>query len=320
MKDLSQKNKIIVFGGGTGLSCLLEGLKLFPLDVTTVISVSDNGSSTGVLKEELDIPAVGDIGKVLLAMSNADDEYIDMMQYRFKEGTLNNHPVRNIMLAALIATQGSLAEATKYMSRLLDVKGTVLPLSEEKVDLVGIGINGEKYYGEEEVGRNALHIVKLEYDHQISVYKDIPKQIKKADMLVFSPGSLYTSIIPHLIAKEVVEAIDESNAPIMYVSNLVTQPGETDNFTVSDHINVLNKYLGMRKVDYVIANNEMISPKILEKYVNEENKHQVILDEEKINETGARLIADDIIYIDEGKVRHNYIKTSYLIFSKLMKK
>ena len=126
--------KIVVFGGGTGLSCVLSGLKLFPLDVTTVIAVSDNGSSTGVLKEELNIPAVGDIGKVLLSMANVDSDFVNLMGYRFsKEGSLHNHPVRNIMLAALIDTKGSLAEATKYMAKLLQVKGTVLPLTEEKV-------------------------------------------------------------------------------------------------------------------------------------------------------------------------------------------
>ncbi|MBR4413283.1 MAG: YvcK family protein, partial [Lachnospiraceae bacterium] len=119
--------KIVVFGGGTGLSCVLSGLKLFPLDVTTVIAVSDNGSSTGVLKEELNIPAVGDIGKVLLSMANVDADFVNLMGYRFsKEGSLHNHPVRNIMLAALIDTKGSLAEATKYMAKLLQVKGTVL--------------------------------------------------------------------------------------------------------------------------------------------------------------------------------------------------
>ena len=130
--------KVVVFGGGTGLSCLLSGLKLFPIDVTTVIAVSDNGSSTGILKEELDIPAVGDVGKVLLAMANVDDEFVRLLRYRFsKDGRLYNHPVRNILLAALIDLKGSLTEATRYMCTLLNIRGTVLPLTEEKVELVG---------------------------------------------------------------------------------------------------------------------------------------------------------------------------------------
>ena len=130
--------KIIVFGGGTGLSCLLSGLKQFPVDVTTVITVSDNGSSTGVLKEELDIPAVGDVGKVLISMANVDEDFVQLLRYRFsKDGSLHNHPVRNIMLAALIDMKGSLSEATGTMCRLLNIKGTVLPLTEEKVELIG---------------------------------------------------------------------------------------------------------------------------------------------------------------------------------------
>ena len=131
--------KVVVFGGGTGLSCLLSGLKLFPIDVTTVIAVSDNGSSTGILKEELDIPAVGDVGKVLLAMANVDDEFVRLLRYRFsKDGSLHNHPVRNIILAALIDLQGNLTDATRYMCKLLNIKGTVLPLTVEMVDLVGV--------------------------------------------------------------------------------------------------------------------------------------------------------------------------------------
>ncbi|MBR5474093.1 MAG: YvcK family protein, partial [Lachnospiraceae bacterium] len=146
--------KVVVFGGGTGLSCLLSGLKMFPIDVTTVIAVSDNGSSTGVLKEELNIPAVGDVGKVLLAMANVDDDFIDLLGYRFrKEGTLHNHPVRNIILAALIDLQGSLSEAARYMCKLLNVRGTVLPLTEEKVELVGESAD-KAYFGEEEVSQN----------------------------------------------------------------------------------------------------------------------------------------------------------------------
>ena len=115
--------KVVIFGGGTGLSCILSGLKLFPIDVTTVIAVSDNGSSTGKLKEELNIPAVGDVGKVLLSMANVDEDFIDLLSYRFQKGSLNTHPVRNIVLAALIDLKGNLTEATKYMCKLLDIKG-----------------------------------------------------------------------------------------------------------------------------------------------------------------------------------------------------
>lgn len=191
--------KILIFGGGTGLSCVLSGLKLFPVEVTSVIAVSDDGSSTGVLKEELDIPAVGDLGKVLLSMANVDEDFLSLLRYRFKkDGTLYNHPVRNILLAALIDLKGDLTEASKYMCKLLNIKGEVLPLTGEKVELVG---HGEKdtYLGECEVSQNICNIRDLTYDHPFKVSQEVIDKMNEADLIILSPGSLYTSIIPHLI-------------------------------------------------------------------------------------------------------------------------
>ncbi|MBP3217976.1 MAG: YvcK family protein [Lachnospiraceae bacterium] len=310
--------KVVVFGGGTGLSCLLSGLKLFPIDVTTVIAVSDNGSSTGVLKEELDIPAVGDVGKVLLAMANVDDDFVKLLRYRFsKDGSLHNHPVRNIILAALIDLQGNLTDATRYMCRLLNVKGTVLPLTEEKVDLVGVS-DSREYFGEEEVSQNIRNIRRLRYDHDITVRQEIIDRILDADLIIFSPGSLYTSILPHLIAPAVRDALAATKAPLMYVSNLVTQPGETDGYQVSQHIGVLNRYLKDRKIDVVIANTADIDQRIITKYLSTENKTMVLLDRTEVEEEGAEIIEGDVFCIEEEKVRHDALKTSYLIFSYLM--
>lgn len=307
--------KVVVFGGGTGISNLLSGLKLFPLDVTTVIAVSDNGSSTGVLKEELDIPAVGDIGKVLLSMANVDGDFVNLLRYRFsKEGSLHNHPVRNIMLAALIDTKGSLTEATKYMAKILRVKGTVLPLTEEKVELVGIG-ESEEFFGEESVSQNVKNIEKLAYDHEIHVGQEIKDAIKDADLIIFSPGSLYTSILPHLLSGEVVTAVNNANAPVMYVSNLVSQPGETDGYSVGDHIAVINKYLNGRKVDVVVANSGDVDTKIRKKYLDTEGKTIVPL----TGVDGIVVIADDIFSIEEERIRHDALKTAYLIFSYIMR-
>ncbi|MBQ1290181.1 MAG: YvcK family protein [Lachnospiraceae bacterium] len=310
--------KVVVFGGGTGLSCLLSGLKLFPIDVTTVIAVSDNGSSTGILKEELDIPAVGDVGKVLLAMANVDDEFVRLLRYRFsKDGSLHNHPVRNIILAALIDLQGNLTDATRYMCKLLNIKGTVLPLTEEKVDLVGVS-DGREYFGEEEVSQNIRNIRRLRYDHDITVRQEIIDRILDADLIIFSPGSLYTSILPHLIAPAVRSALSETKAPLMYVSNLVTQPGETDGYQVSQHIAVLNRYLKDRKIDVVIANTADIDQRIITKYLATENKTMVLLDRSNVEAEGAEIIEGDVFCIEEEKVRHDALKTSYLIFSYLM--
>ena len=309
--------KVVIFGGGTGLSCILSGLKLFPIDVTTVIAVSDNGSSTGTLKEELNIPAVGDVGKVLLSMANVDEDFIDLLSYRFEKGSLNNHPVRNIVLAALIDLKGNLTEATKYMCKLLDIKGTVLPLTGEKIDLVGESTERE-YFGEEAVSRNIRNISRLSYDHDIKIEQEIREKIEEADLIIFSAGSLYTSIVPHLLAPEVRSALEETKAPLLYISNLVTQPGETDIQTVSRHVEILNEYLGSRKIDLVVANNGTVDENVRERYLSAENKRIVQVDHITLEKMGVQIIEDDIFCIEDEKIRHNALKTAFLIFSYLM--
>ena len=310
--------KVLIFGGGTGLSCILSGLKLFPVEVTSVIAVSDDGSSTGVLKEELDIPAVGDLGKVLLSMANVDEDFLKLLRYRFKkDGTLYNHPVRNILLAALIDLKGDLTEASKYMCKLLKIKGEVLPLTGEKVDLIGHG-ETDTYVGECEVSLNIRNIRNLTYDHPIKVSPAIIDKMHEADLIILSPGSLYTSIIPHLIAPDVKKALHEISAPIMYISNLVCQPGETDEYTVSDHVKALNQYLGDRHVDIVVANNGQIAEEITDVYRIKEQKSVVKFDEEELLHLGVKIIADDVVHIDHGSIRHDELKTAYLVFSYLM--
>lgn len=311
--------KIVIFGGGTGISCLLSGLKLFPVDVTAVIAVSDDGSSAGQLKREFDIPAVGDVGKVLISMANVDQDFKDLLSYRFtKESFLENHPIKNILLTALIDLKGNLTDATKCMCNLLNIKGSILPLTEEKVDLVGEGKNGKKYLGEESISQNAKNIKRLKYDKDFKVRDEILTKIKEADLIIFSSGSLYTSILPHLLNSQIKRALKETAAPIMYVCNLVSQPGETDGFTVGDHIEVINSYLDKRKVDIVIANNSIVDKNVVDKYMLLENKSLIAIDKDKIASTGARLIEDKIFAIDNGMIRHNSLKTAYLIFSYLM--
>ena len=313
--------KVVVFGGGTGLSCLVSGLKLFPMDVTAVIAVSDNGSSTGQLKAELDIPAVGDVGKVLLSMANVDDDFVKLLRYRFqKEGTsLNNHPVRNILLAALIDLKGNLTEAARYMSGMLNIRGTVLPLTEERVDLVGTTRDhGDAIFGEEAVSQNIQSITDLRYDHDIHVNREVIRQIKESDLIIFSMGSLYTSVLPHLLSEEVRQALCRAKAPLLYVSNLVTQPGETDGYRVSDHLGVLNRYLRDRRIDVVLANNGQIDEPVKERYLLTENKTVVELDREQVTALGTEIIEDGVFCIEDEKLRHNALKTAYLIFSYLM--
>lgn len=309
---------VVVFGGGTGLSHLLSGLKLFPVNVTAVISVADNGRSTGTLKRELNIPAVGDIGKVMLTMANGDQELIDLLSYRFKNPSLENHPIRNILMAALIDQKGNLTDAIDFMCRLLKINGRILPNTEDKVELVGIMEDGTKIVGEENITYSDKKIKELKYDKKFNVNEEVLKSIKNADLIIFSPGSLYTSILPHIIVEEIKDAINKSKAKKMYVCNLFTQPGETDDFKVSDHIKVIEKYI--EHIDVVISNNKNIPYKTRQKYQREEEKDLVKVDKREIEKLNTQLISDKLYVFSkvDGTIKHDSLKTSYLIFSYLM--
>ena len=315
--------KVVVLGGGTGMSYLLRGLKDFPVDITAVITVSDNGRSTGKLREEFHTPAVGDIRKVITNLSQIDEPIKDMMSYRFKTSSdLNGHAVGNLILTAMLDITGSLKDSIQYLSKILDVRHTVLPISEDSdLTLMGMDKDGNIVEGEEQITMAHRQFEKIFYKHEPKVTKEVIDAIDKADLIIFSMGSLYTSILPNIICKSVQEALDRSKAPIMYLCNIVTQPGETDNFTVSDHVKLLNKYLNHKKVDVVIANNKEIGEKMAKKYETEEQKDPVLVDEKEIENIGVELIADDLLIIDtDNTLKHNSLKLSSLIFSYLMRK
>ena len=311
--------KIVIFGGGSGLSQLLKGLKLFPIDITAVVSVSDNGRSTGRLREELNIPAVGDISKVLLAMSDTDEDIQDLMNYRFvKSKSLGNHSVKNLLLTALLDLKGNFESSIEVLSKIMDVKGTVLPFSDDCINLVGVTKEGKEIVGEEEVSANAAEIVQLKYDKDYKVNPKIYKAIDEADLIIFSSGSLLTSILPHLLDKDLANYIYKAKAKKAYICNLFTQPGETDGFKVSDHIKTLNKYLGENGIDIVIANSVHKDSELIDKYKTLEQKDQVKLDPKEIKRLDVELIHDDLAIIEGGYYRHDSLKTAYLIFSYLM--
>ncbi|MBR4694199.1 MAG: YvcK family protein [Bacilli bacterium] len=310
--------KIVIFGGGSGLSQLLKGIMQFPWDVTAVVSVSDNGSSTGRLREEFDIPAVGDITKVLMAMSTESKGVKDLFNYRFNnESSLGNHTIRNLIMTALLDQHGNFAHSLPILCDLLDVKGKILPLTEDNVDLVGITKDGKKIVGEEQITESKSKIVDLKYSKKVKATPKVIEAIKQADLIIFSSGSLLTSILPNLIVPEIVEAIENSKAKTMYICNMLTQPGETDNFKVSDHIKVLQKHLGSRKVDVVIANTAKI-PRNMSLLVKSEGKDTVDIDDKNLEKMGVKVIEEKLFKVEDGYVRHNSLKTAYLIFSYLM--
>ena len=311
--------KIVIFGGGSGLSQMLKGLKLFPIDITAVVSVSDNGGSTLRLRKDFNIPAVGDISKVLISMSNTDKDIINLMNYRFKQSkSLGNHSVKNLLLTALLEQKGNFASAIPVLAKLLDVEGRILPITEDNAELMGITEDNKKVYGETSITKTKKKIIKITYDHEVKANPEVLEAISEADLIVFSSGSLLTSIIPNIIIKDIVKAIKKSKAPKLYICNLVTQPGETDDYKVSNHIEELEKYLGKGTINIVLANNVEIPQELVKKYATEEQKDPVILDEEALNQRNVKVIKDKMYTIEDGFLRHDTLKTGYLVFSILM--
>lgn len=312
--------KIVIFGGGSGLSQILKGLKLFPVDITAVVSVADNGRSTGRLRKEMNIPAVGDITKVMLSMANINEDLEKLMNYRFtKSKTLGDHSIKNLLLTALLDIKGNFASSLPIMEDLLDIdNGKILPLTEDSVNLVGVTDDNQIIIGEEQITESKYHIKEIKYDKPINVNEKVIKAVREADLIIFSSGSLYTSIIPHLIDSALVEEIVNSKAKRMYLCNLFTQPGETDNFKVSDHIKTLEKYLGVGNVNLVVANSKKMSSSLAEKYSTDEQKDPVELDKDVLEAMNVHVISDKLFKIDGEHYRHDSLKTAYMIFSYLM--
>lgn len=312
--------KVVVLGGGTGMSYLLKGLKEFPLDITAVITVSDNGRSTGKLRKEFNTPAVGDIRKVITNLSGIDEPIKKMMEYRFNTSSdLNGHAVGNLILTSMLEITGSLKDSINCLSKLLDVKHKVLPISEDSnLILMGVEEDGTIVEGEEQITKAHRKFERICYKEEPKVLPEVVDAIKDADLIIFSMGSLFTSILPNIICKQVKEAINDSKAPLMYLCNAVTQPGETDNFTVSDHVKMLNSYLD-RNIDVVIASNTKISKEMAKKYETEEQKEPVEIDYENIEKVGVELIEGDLLTIDDNTLKHDSLKLSSLIFSYLMR-
>ena len=309
--------KLVVLGGGTGQSVLLKGLKQFPFDITAVVSVCDDGKSTGKIREEFNIPAVGDIRRVLIALSETEDIVERLVNYRFSsKGDFNGHTVGNLILAALTDIGGNLSSGIKLISEILNMKGEVLPLTDECVTLMGEMEDGEVIEGEHHITLSPKKIKKVFYKEKAKANKEVLDKIKESDAIILSMGSLYTSIIPNLLCKDVVKAIDNSNAKIIYVCNVVTQPGETDNFKASDHVKLLNKYLSKRKVDILITNSEEIDPEIVKIYETQEQKDLVVVDSNNIK---IEHINKPLIKVENNIIRHDNVKLALEIMNILIK-
>ena len=312
---MSTKIKVVTIGGGTGLSVLLRGLKKYPLEITAVVTVADDGGSSGKIRSDMNIPSPGDIRNVIAALSDVEPYLEKMFQYRFDSGEVKGHPVGNLMIAAMTDIHGDFSTAIKVMSRILNVRGTVLPTTNDIATLNAVLSDGEIIRGESSITK-AGGVIDHVYitPSRVKPNEDVLKAIEEADYIIMGPGSLYTSIIPNLVISNVAEKIRESNAKKIYVCNVMTQHGETDNYSVCDHIVAINKHVEENIFDLVIANSREFDDSILSKY-HKEKQEPVKIDHEKIEALGIKLIKNnDVGIVDNNTIRHNADKVSELIY------
>ena len=312
---MSTKVKVVTIGGGTGLSVLLRGLKKYPLDITAIVTVADDGGSSGKIRSDMNIPSPGDIRNVIAALSDVEPYLEKMFQYRFDSGEVKGHPVGNLMIAAMTDIHGDFSTAVKVMSRILNVRGTVLPTTNDIATLNAVLSTGEIIRGESSI-TEAGGVIDHVYitPSRVKPNEDVLRAIEQADYIIMGPGSLYTSIIPNLVISKVSEKIRESNAKKIYVCNVMTQHGETDNYSVSDHVVAINKHVEENIFDLVIANSREFDDSILSKY-HKEKQDPVKIDQEKIKELGIKLIKNnDVGIVDNNTIRHNADKVSELIY------
>lgn len=311
--------KVVVLGGGTGLSVLLRGLKLFPVDITAVVTVADDGSSSGILREEFNMPAVGDLRNVLVSLSYVEPLVEQLLQYRFETySDLNNHPMGNLLLAALFNITGNLTDSLEALSKILNIKGKVLPFTEDKAVLVAHTKDKQTIVGESNITKAGKKIDYIEYKNNVKVTKEVITSLEEADLIILGIGSLYTSVIPNLLSKEIKKTLINSKAKKMYICNIMTEHGETDNFNVSDCVKQLNKYVGKNFIDVVIANSKHIDTDIQEKYL-EEKSTPILIDEDNLKKMNVELIKEDLAIIKNNQVRHDHLKTALTIFNYLIK-
>ena len=317
----NNETKVVVIGGGTGLSTMLRGLKQYTSHITAIVTVGDDGGGSGKLREDLGMLPPGDIRNCILALADTEPLMEDLLQYRFTEGSLKGQCFGNLFLAAMAGISENFEDAVQKMSSVLAVKGKVLPVTLDDMKLVAELENGEIIEGESKIPSEV--IVRNTRIKKIAIkpidakpLEEAIKAINNADVIIMGPGSLYTSIIPNLLVKGIPEAICKSPAKKVYISNVMTQPGETDGFKVFNHLKVLMDYGVAENIDYVIANNGIIPPDIKEKYAKE-NAELVVLDYENISNLNVNVIEADLIKITKRYVKHNAEKLAELIMKNI---
>lgn len=313
---MRKQPRIVAIGGGTGLSTMLRGLKLFTTNITAVVTVADDGGGSGILREDLGILPPGDIRNCILALANTEPTMEQLLQYRFTEGMLKGQSFGNLFLAAMIGISNSFEEAVKRMSEVLAVSGKVLPVTVEDVRLVAELENGTIIRGESkipEIQQKENSRIKRIYlePSPAAPFEEVLVDILNAEAIVLGPGSLYTSVIPNLLVDGICDVIETSKAIKIYVCNIMTQPGETLGYTATDHIKALFDH-GLKSLDYVIVNKGEIPEEYRQRYIRDLSE-PVKYDKEEIEKLGIKVVEEDLVAIKQEYIRHDEQKLAEVI-------
>jgi uncharacterized cofD-like protein len=317
-RHLGRGPRVVTLGGGTGLSVLLTGLKEYTSNISAIVTVADDGGSSGRIRQEFDILPPGDIRNCLVALADAPALMRDLFQFRFETSSdLKGHSFGNLFITVMTRLTGDFEKAIKETSKVLALRGQVIPSTLSNVVLVAQYNDGTTIVGEDRIPKSHKTIskVKLNPEHPQAT-PDAVRAIREAQIIILGPGSLYTSIIPNLLLKEITDAIISSPAIKVYISNVMTQPGETDGYTVSDHVRALVAHSHPRILDYCIVNTGEVPEEILKRY-KEQGSRLVVDDRKKVGGMGYRVIEDDFGIVEDGVVRHDHAKLAKIILGLL---
>jgi uncharacterized cofD-like protein len=289
--------KVVAIGGGTGLSVLLRGLKLYDVDITAVVTVADDGGSSGRIRSEFDMPPPGDLRNCLVALADTEPLMERLWQHRFQNGEgLAGHSFGNLFIAAMRDITGDFETAIREASRVLAIRGRVLPAAKEAIVLSALMDDGTIVTGESQIPRSGKKIRNVSIaPGNVEPLPEVVRAIESADAIVVGPGSLYTSILPNLLVPGIVEAIHRSAGKRIFICNIMTQPGETDGYTASDHIQAVYRHVGGPLFDYAFVNTGQIPEEALARY-REKGSYPVEADIEALERLGVRVVADNFLH------------------------
>ncbi|MCK5849225.1 MAG: YvcK family protein [Caldisericia bacterium] len=297
---------VVVIGGGTGIYPFLEALRSLPVSTTAIVTVADNGGSSGILRDEYSIPAPGDIRRALIALSDRKSGDLDeLFNYRFNEGSLKGHTVGNLMIAGYTEMAGDFSESIFKLSQILSVKGRVIPFTLNNLTLCAEYCDGTIVKGESDIHKARKSIKKVFYDPPYcKPMIRVIEELGKADIIIMGPGSLFTSILPCLIISPVSDIIANSSALKVYISNLMTEAGETDGLNVTGHLKALFSNAGKKVADYVLINNGKINPELVALY-KQYNAKPVNPDMDAIKSLGVTPLLFDMVDTESDRIRHS---------------